>query len=75
MRIVTSLLSYLLVQQRIGKLNFFFSFFYTNFVTSVVLVYLTESTVICENKYFLTLVLLPICLVVAQTDAVEYFRK
>ena len=75
MRIVTSLLSYLLVQQRIGKLNFFFSFFYTNFVTSVVLVYLTESTVICENKYFLTLVLLPISLVVAQTDVVEYFRK
>ena len=38
-------LSYLLVQQRICKLNFFLSFFYTNFVTSVILVYLTESDI------------------------------
>ena len=79
MAVVTSLLSYLLVQQRIGKLNFFFSLFYTNFVTSVVLVYLTESViwnkVKCENKYFLTLVFLPVSLVVAQTGVVEFFRK
>ena len=45
MGVVASLLSYLLVQQRICKLNFFFSFLYTNFVTSVVLVYLTESDI------------------------------
>ena len=45
MGIVTSLLSYLLVQQSICKLNLFFSFFYTNFVTSVVLVYLTDSDI------------------------------
>ena len=38
MGVVTSLLSYMLVQQRICKLNFFFSFFNTNFVNSVVLV-------------------------------------
>ena len=78
--VVTSLLSYLLVQQRNCKLNFFFfSFFYTNSVTSVLLVYRTDSdicnTVICENKYLLTLVLLPISFVVAQTGVVEYFLK
>ena len=48
-------------------------------MTSVVLVYVTESdilnTVICENKYFLTLLLLPVSLVVAQTGIVGYFRK
>jgi hypothetical protein len=48
-------------------------------VTSIVLVYLTESyiwnTVICQNKYFLNFVLLPVSLVVTQTGAVEYFRK
>ena len=33
------------------------------------------NTVICENKYFLTLVLLPVSLVVAQTGVVEYFRR
>jgi len=48
-------------------------------LTSIVLVYLTESdiwnAVICENKYLLPLVLLPVPLVVAQTGVVEYFRK
>jgi len=32
-------------------------------------------TVICENKYFLILVLLPVSLVVAQTGVVGYFHK
>jgi len=46
---------------------------------SIVLVYFTEydirNTVICENNYFLTLLLLPVSLVVAQTGVVEYFHK
>ena len=46
---------------------------------SIVLVYFTEygikNTVICENKYFPTLVLLPFSLVVAQAGVVEYFHK
>jgi len=32
-------------------------------------------TVICEYKYFLAFVLLPLSLVVAQTGIVEYFCK
>jgi hypothetical protein len=30
---------------------------------------------ICENKYFLTSVLLPVSIAVAQTAVVEYFRE
>ena len=69
MAVVTFVLSYLLVQQRICKLNFFFHFLYKlcDFNCISVSYSDTWNAVICENKYFLTLVLVPVSLVEALT--------